>query len=118
MSYNEFMEKYQEEHYMCPQCHTRNFSQTCVAYVFDELHPEEYQDRNGVECLTCGWHGSVHKLIHKPEKTAFQVALFNHGKIINYDSTLRNHDDAKELVNKLSKESSDFYYCYEVEIKD
>ena len=49
MSYNEFMEKYSEEHYMCPQCHTRNFDQTCVAYVYNELHPEEYQDRNGVQ---------------------------------------------------------------------
>lgn len=119
MSYNEFMEKYSEEHYMCPQCHTRNFNQTCVAYVYNELHPEEYQDKNGVQCCTCGWHGTVHKLIPMPKKIGYKITYLTGYEKCKIDDKVYTKEEAKDLVSKLKKENPEkHYYWFPVEVNE
>ena len=118
MEYIEFMEKYDTEHYCCPVCHSRNYSSTLVAFAYDHNHPEEYKDGNSCKCFTCGWKGIHHKLVPKPEKTAYKVAILGKGDICkNYDNKLYSAGDARKLADELQKQDPDnYYYCYEVEI--
>lgn len=72
MEYKEFMDKYEQEHYCCPKCHSRHFSCTLVGYIYNSDHPEEYKDRNSVHCFDCGWSGIRHDLAPKPGINEFK----------------------------------------------
>ena len=120
MSYKEFMDKYNDEHYMCPKCHTRHYDVTLCGYIYDENHPEEYKDLNHCKCYTCGWTGRVHDLIPKPQKLGYKVAyIINKGETQNYDDNIYTKNEVKDIVNKLERtDTNNFYYWYEIEIKD
>jgi len=77
MDREEFMEKYHNDHYFCPECHCRAYAVTLVGYMYDPMHPEDYKDNNRVTCHVCGWKGTVHKLAPKTPKTIFQVGYMD-----------------------------------------
>ena len=124
MEYREFMDIYHTEHYCCPVCHSKNFSSTLVGYAYDPSKPEEYKDLNSCHCYTCGWEGSRHKLVPKPEKTAFKIGMLDENDICqNYDNKLYNKDEVLKIVENLrnienlsNNSHGRYYYCYEVEI--
>lgn len=66
--YNEFMSKYRAQHCCCPKCGSKNYSTTLAGYIFNSEHPEEYKNKNAVNCLDCGWRGIIYDLV--PEKDA------------------------------------------------
>lgn len=66
--YNDFMFKYRTQHCCCPKCGSKNYSTTLAGYIFNSEHPEEYKNKNAVNCLDCGWRGIIHDLV--PEKDA------------------------------------------------
>jgi len=118
MDYLEYMKIYHTEHYCCPVCHSKNFSSTLVGYAYDENHPENYKDSNSCHCYTCGWEGSRHKLVPKPEKTAFKIGILGEKDICqNYDNKLYPVEEARKIVDELQeKDRENYYYCYEIEI--
>lgn len=71
-NYDKFIKKYNDEHYCCPKCGSRNFSCTLAGYIVDTDHPEEYKDKNRVECHNCNWEGIYHDLAPKPGITEFK----------------------------------------------
>jgi rRNA maturation protein Nop10 len=54
ITYDEFMEKYNLEHEVCPKCGSRQHILTLMGYVFDSSKPHEYKDLNKCECTNCG----------------------------------------------------------------
>ena len=52
--YDEFMDKYEKDHALCPKCGSDDFSTTLVGYMFDREHPEDYKDENECVCSDCG----------------------------------------------------------------
>lgn len=65
--YSTFMRKYDYLHRCCPECGSDSNVQTLVGYVLDLSKKEEYADRNGCTCCSCGWTGIVHELV-KPNE--------------------------------------------------
>jgi hypothetical protein len=61
--YTAFMLSYDYKHSCCPSCGCNHTIQTLVAYVLDLSKKEEYVDRNGCTCCSCGWTGIVHDLV-------------------------------------------------------
>ena len=118
MEYREFMEIYHTEHYCCPVCHSKNYSATLAGYFYDPTNPKDYVDNNSCHCYTCGWHGVVHQLVPKPEKTAFKIGILEEHDICqNYDNKLYTIEEARKMVDELEeKDRENYYYCYEVEI--
>ena len=118
MNYNEFMKIYHTEHYCCPVCHSKNYSCTLVGYVYDENHPENYKDSNSCHCYTCGWEGSRHDLVPRPEKTAYKIGILISSNVCqNYDNKLYSEEEAKKLAKELqNNDSKNYYYPYEIEI--
>lgn len=110
MNRQEFMDKYRHDHYCCPKCHSKNYSCTLVGYVYDENHPENYKDKNHIECFTCGWKGIYHDLVEKPEKTGFKVAYTTFaGLVKDYDDKIYTKQEAKILADKLDKGLKDYH---------
>lgn len=64
--YKTLLEKYYNEHCTCPKCGHRDYTTTMLAYILDKKHPEEYKNKNTIECLNCGWKGIKHDMV--PEK--------------------------------------------------
>lgn len=118
MKYLDYMKKYHTEHYCCPVCHSKNYSATLCGFAYDENHPEDYKDWNDCQCYTCGWHGVIHELAPKPEKTAFRIAFLDENDLChNYDNELYTKDEVLKIVEDLRNNGEErYYYCYEVEI--
>lgn len=57
-----FMNDYNYKHSCCPICGCNHTSQTLLGYTLDLSKKEEYRDRNGASCQSCGWTGIVHEL--------------------------------------------------------
>ena len=66
--YYDFMKEYHIQHAVCPNCGSKHYSQTLVGYLFDSNHPERYADKNAVNCIDCGWKGTVHDLVKEFNK--------------------------------------------------
>ena len=75
MNYEDFIRKYRNEHWCCPNCGSRNYSVTLMGIPYDEEHPEEYKDRNHCTCYSCGWEGIRHDLAPKPGIKDFKDIL-------------------------------------------
>jgi len=118
MNYDEFMKIYHTEHYCCPVCHSKNFSSTLLGYVYDPSKPEEYKDLNSCHCYTCGWEGSRHNLVPRPEKTAYKIGILISSNVCqNYDNKLYSEEEAKKLAKELqNNDLKNYYYPYEIEI--
>lgn len=63
MDYNRFIRIYAKKHCVCPNCYSKNYSCTLAGFIYDPEHPENYKDKNQVDCLNCGWTGIKHDLI-------------------------------------------------------
>lgn len=98
-NYSEFMRKYRDEHYCCPNCGSRNYSTTLVGYFLDEEHPENYKDRNSCTCHDCGWRGIRHDLAPRPGIKDFKDILKKVAGIYY----------SEELVDKLLEISKKIY---------
>ena len=97
VNYTDFIRKYGNEHWCCPNCGSINYSSTLVGYIYDENHPEDYEDRNHCKCYDCGWEGTRHELAPKPEIKDFKETLKQVAGIYYSEEV------AEELLNIASK---------------
>ena len=121
--YKDFLNKYRQEHYFCPNCHSKNYISTIMSCVFDEEHPEEYKDRNLITCNLCGWKGISHDLLPKTENTGFKICYWD--QLIRchiYNDAIYNFRNDAELIcqqlndNYKKKNIQIEFHPYEIDI--
>lgn len=121
MDREEFMEKYHNEHYFCPECHCKGYSVTLVGYMYDENHPEEYKDNNRVRCQICGWKGTVHTLAPKTPKTIFHVGYtenMSDGRINLIPGSTEDKEFAKHCAEGYNNDQKVCGYRYYMPIEE
>ena len=102
-------------------CHSKNYSTTLAAYIYNPTSPETYIDRNSVKCFTCGWTGICHDLVPRPEKTAFKIGILGDTdeETLSLDDTVyKTEQEAKQKAESLqNQDKKNLFYVYEVESK-
>lgn len=61
----EFMDKYEEEHALCPKCKGKAVKTTLLGFTFSYDYPETYKDLNKCTCLECGDKHLKHERLPK-----------------------------------------------------
>jgi len=51
--YDEFMEWYENEHALCPNCGSSEYSTTLMGFILDFSKLEEFKDLNNCVCVDC-----------------------------------------------------------------
>lgn len=64
---DDFHDKYNKDHAVCPACGSDDLVSTYVGYILDADKIEEYKDENDVVCQNCSWHGIKHDLVSRKE---------------------------------------------------
>jgi len=62
-AYNNFMEKYENDHKCCPKCGSMDHRTTCVGYIVHMDKLDEYKDLNRCTCHSCGDIHTTHDRI-------------------------------------------------------
>jgi hypothetical protein len=63
-AYDDFMNIYEEEHKLCPNCgDDGSYSMTLMGYILNMDKKEEYKDLNRCQCQKCGNSHTFHERV-------------------------------------------------------
>ena len=60
---NDFLERYLNNHKLCPKCGSPSCESTCVGYLVDMNNTDDYKDLNNCRCSNCGDTHTTHERV-------------------------------------------------------